>query len=78
MQHARLKTAAAFLIFSFICFWLSGPSFGADDDKTRAAQESGQGETTATTCAPLEIDRHPLAGLDLDSPGKPFKRFWAI
>ena len=73
MQHSHSGTAAAVLIFSLMCFRLSGLSFGADENEILAAQESSQGETT--TCVPLEIDRHPLAGLDLGSPRETLEAF---
>ena len=73
MKHACSKTVVAFLVISLIVFYLSGPSFGADESTTPPLSADGKQETLPYT--PLELDRHPLAGLDLDSPRETLRAF---
>ena len=73
MKHACLKTVVAFLVISLIVFYLSGPSFGADESTTPPLSADGKQKTLPYT--PLELDRYPLAGVDLDSPRETLSAF---
>ncbi len=64
MAHANSKKFTALLLFLLIFCWSIRPSSGAE--KTGPAPGDGKPEDTHLTL--VEIDRYPLAGLDLESP----------
>ncbi|MCG6881262.1 MAG: mechanosensitive ion channel [Deltaproteobacteria bacterium] len=71
MKHAHSKTATALLLFLMIFCWSIRSSSGTE----KADPALNGGKLEATHLTPVEMDRHPLAGLDLESPRETLRAF---
>ena len=66
MHHANARTLGAFLLVFLLCFGSAGLSFGAEKTESDTLVDIRKRATLRYT--PVEMERHPLAGLDLSSP----------
>jgi|GEM_PF-472331 len=73
MKHVQFKTVTPFLVFSIIIFCLSSPSFGTNEKDVPSQSKNLQ--LIGARYTPVEMDRYPLAGLDLESPRETFRAF---
>jgi len=73
MNHAAFKTIAPFLIFFIGIFCLSSPSMGTDEKDVPSQSKNLQ--LIGPRYTPFEMERYPLAGLDLGSPRETLKAF---
>ena len=73
MKHAQFKTVTPFLFFLIILFCLSSPSFGANENDVPSQSKNLQ--LIGARYTPVEMDRYPLAGLDLESPRETLRAF---
>ncbi len=74
MKHAPHKVVMTFLAVASFMLWMAAPPLAAEEDKPPLSGKSGKAENLPYT--PLEMDRHPLAGLNLESPRETAREFW--
>ena len=73
MKHELSKAVMAFLLFFLVFSWATGFSIHAGETEP---SPHGDGDSSKTTAyAPAEMDRHPLAGLNLKSPRETLMAF---
>lgn len=74
MRLGHLKTTAAFLLFFLICLGRTGFSLGVEENGLSSPKENDK--TKTVRYSPMEMDRHPLAVLNLESPRETARAFW--
>ena len=73
MKHELSKPVMAFLLFFFIFTWATGFSVHAGEAEP---SPRGDGDSSKTIAyAPVEMDHHPLAGLNFESPRETLMAF---
>ena len=73
MKHGLSKAVMAFLLFFLVFSWSTGFSIHAGEAESPPHGDSDSSKTIAYT--PAEMDRHPLAGLNLKSPRETLRSF---
>jgi len=73
MKHAHSKTATVFLLFFLMVFGSINDSGGAGEPRPNPSGPIEKPEATPYT--PAEMDRHPLVGLNLESPRETLRAF---
>ncbi len=75
MRPEHLKISAVFLLLFFMFFWNMGFSLGAEEAQYSPREAGTRLKTVRYT--PVEVDRYPLAGLNLESPRETARAFWS-
>ncbi|MCP4578128.1 MAG: mechanosensitive ion channel family protein [Deltaproteobacteria bacterium] len=73
MTHVHAKITWVFLLFFLISFWNIGYSFGSEN--ARPSPDARELKTAPYN--PIEMVRHPLAGLNTESPRETLRTFMA-
>lgn len=74
MKPGHMKIAAIFLFFFLIFLGHTGFSMEVGETGISSPKENGKLKTDRYT--PMEMDRYPLAGLNLESPRETARAFW--
>ena len=75
MKPGHMKITAIFLFFFLIFLGQTGFSMAVGETDAPSPKENGKLKTARYT--PLEMDHHPLAELNLESPRETARAFWS-
>ena len=75
MTHGHTKITSVFWFIFLICFWNIGYSFGSENAGPSTHIDTRELKTTHYD--PVEMVRHPLAGLNTESPKETLRTFIA-